>query len=268
MGVSLTRHLTLALTTLALFALTLLGVLYVPALSAWDAALVDACQTLRHQQLDSALVAITMLGDGVFASASMAIMVLGLLLFRQWWLGVYLSVVGLAANLSVPIIKLLTGRNRPQSLGGGLDSFSFPSGHATAATTLFGIAAVLLISQSPPRYRWWLVALAFVFICLVASSRVYLAVHWPSDVFAGILLGGTFVVAFAYQWVLAERPIRHKGFAILIVVGLLLAYTVHLYRAHSSELNRYQPMPDSAALLSTAASSAVLTAYQSKPKAF
>lgn len=66
--------------------------------------------------------------------------------------------------------------------------FSFPSGHTTLATLAYGLLAFLL-SMSFPRYRWIFAAAAAVLAFGVGLSRVYLAVHWTTDVAGGWLLG-------------------------------------------------------------------------------
>ena len=61
-------------------------------------------------------------------------------------------------------------------------SFSFPSGHAMGSMTL---AAVLTLLAWPTRWRWPVLAIAGAFALLVGASRVYLGVHYPSDILAG-----------------------------------------------------------------------------------
>ena len=61
-------------------------------------------------------------------------------------------------------------------------TYSFPSGHAMASTTL-GMALIILCW--PTRWRWPITVASLVFVLLVGASRVYLGVHYPSDILAG-----------------------------------------------------------------------------------
>ena len=81
-------------------------------------------------------------------------------------------------------------------------TYSFPSGHAMGSVTL-GVALTLLCWNS--RWRWWVFAAASTFIVLVGLSRIYLGVHYPSDILAGWAAGTAWVVAM-YQLVAREAP--------------------------------------------------------------
>jgi len=69
--------------------------------------------------------------------------------------------------------------------------FSYPSGHATAAVVLCG--AVVALAWPRPAWRWTMLLLAVVISGLVGFGRVYLGVHWPSDVVGGYLLSGVWL---------------------------------------------------------------------------
>ncbi|WP_411680881.1 phosphatase PAP2 family protein [Clostridium thailandense] len=62
----------------------------------------------------------------------------------------------------------------------GIDEYSFPSGHTTAA---FTVSAMISLFYPPATFLLMLLA------CLIGVSRIYLGVHYPSDVFAGVILG-------------------------------------------------------------------------------
>ena len=99
---------------------------------------------------------------------------------ERWWLWIALM---LSAPLCEWTLKQVFMRPRPENL-----SFSFPSGHSTAAAAFFG-AVIYLCGSLPPRRRDLVRALAALMIVLVGLARVILRAHWPSDVVAGFALG-------------------------------------------------------------------------------
>jgi undecaprenyl-diphosphatase len=66
--------------------------------------------------------------------------------------------------------------------------YSFPSGHAMSAVGIYGVVAAALIALYP-RARRPVIAAAIALIALIGLSRIYLGVHWPSDVIGGFLGG-------------------------------------------------------------------------------
>jgi membrane-associated phospholipid phosphatase len=129
---------------------------------------------------------------------------------KGWRRGALLTVVLLSgAGLLNGLLKFSFARVRPASyfnypLPG---SPSFPSGHALYAASLFGGLAVLLTARMENRllqFLVWLIAVAF--ILLVGISRVYLGVHYPSDVLAGYAIGIIWVTVVA----LGDRLITHR----------------------------------------------------------
>jgi len=72
--------------------------------------------------------------------------------------------------------------------------WSYPSGHAMMATICYGVLAYLLLSAYPRR-RSGVCALYALWLALTGFSRIYLGVHWPTDVLAGLLAGGCWLGA-------------------------------------------------------------------------
>jgi undecaprenyl-diphosphatase len=103
-----------------------------------------------------------------------------------------------AAVIGIPplvvLLKPLYARPRPDVVAhlDFVDSSSFPSGHALAASIFFGTLA-LIASRIvlDDLHRAAIVGSASIMIVLVALSRVYLGVHYPSDVVGGVLVGTT-----------------------------------------------------------------------------
>lgn len=120
--------------------------------------------------------------------------VLGVLaLARRWRDAGYLllSTVGGAVVLSA--IKAVVGRPRPEVVPHLATAFgpSFPSGHAfESAVVYLTLAALLLRVTAAPGLRRYFVAVAVLLSALIGLTRLYLGVHYPSDVLAG-WLGGT-----------------------------------------------------------------------------
>jgi undecaprenyl-diphosphatase len=116
---------------------------------------------------------------------------------------------GGAAVLGI-VLKGWFDRPRPDLVPHVVRAFneSFPSGHATGAAAVYLTLGVLLARSVPdPGAKLWLVAVAVAVTLLVAASRVYLGVHWPTDVLAGLAVGA----AWASLCWLVEVWLQRRG---------------------------------------------------------
>ena len=109
------------------------------------------------------------------------------------------------AFLSSELTKTFYDRPRPDLVphGAYVYSASFPSGHSTLSAATYLILAMLISSLETRRRTKALVfGLAGALLAAVGASRVYLGVHWPSDVLAGWCLGALWALAasFALRW--------------------------------------------------------------------
>ena len=111
---------------------------------------------------------------------------------RSYVIGLVSTVGG--AKISEVLIKILVERARPADVALlQLDTYSFPSGHATTAMALYGFLAYVLW-QLYPKWRLLIVTLSALLITGIGISRVYLGVHYPSDVIGGYLLGALWIL--------------------------------------------------------------------------
>ena len=143
------------------------------------------------------------------------VVLVGLFLYKKWWSEAILLAGNLAlTGILVALLKNVYQRPRPtiQHLveEGG---FSFPSGHALASTLVVG-ALVIIVSQrmQTVQTKRLLQGLLIAMILLIVMSRVYLGVHYPTDVLGSLLLGvGILYIEFPYydkvrfQWRFAGK---------------------------------------------------------------
>ena len=109
-------------------------------------------------------------------------------------------------------LKELVGRPRPpySILESSPVNPSFPSGHAFHALLFFGFLLIVLVGEEvkSPRLRMTLQGLLVFMILACGASRVYLGVHWPSDVLGGYLVGGFTLVVLLWL----RKMLRTRGF--------------------------------------------------------
>ncbi len=120
-----------------------------------------------------------------------------------------LALFGLASVIAgtgaMSLLKRGFDRPRPDLVEHGtlVHNASFPSGHSMMAAMVYLTLGILLArTQSKKRVRAFIVAISVIITLLVGISRVYLGVHWPTDVLAGWMLGGTWAILF---WLVAMR---------------------------------------------------------------
>jgi undecaprenyl-diphosphatase len=141
--------------------------------------------------LDVAMRVFTFMGSAPFVSGLVVLVTVWLLLRRaRTFAGIIVAVASVTVGLNL-LLKTLFHRPRPQLFYEipRPESFSFPSGHAMTSAAVYGILA-FVIARVHPRARAPLYVGASVLVLLVGISRVFLGVHWPTDVLAGFAAGG------------------------------------------------------------------------------
>ncbi|PVX85578.1 phosphatase PAP2 family protein [Paraburkholderia unamae] len=209
-------------------------------LVAVDRMLHKGLHGLRTPLVDHVMVAASELGDAA-VTIPVFLAVLSVLLVRREWRTAGYWIVAIAmAEASVKLIKFAVQRSRPVSIYEGIESFSFPSGHATLSIVIYGFLTYLVCRGHQKRAQFRIAVISGSVIALISISRLYLGVHWLSDILAGLSLGTAWIVFLSVAHHLRDRDTR--GSPVLLVVALVTLLTtavVHISLHHSADLVRY-----------------------------
>ncbi|MFV9510230.1 phosphatase PAP2 family protein [Tepidibacillus sp. LV47] len=168
-------------------------------LGMFDTIVTQYIQSFASPNVTKLMVFITQLGSGPILTLFLLI-VGGIFYFRyKKRRDVILLAGGLIGGALLNVaLKDLFRRSRPDIThlveAGG---YSFPSGHSMVSTTFYGILSYLLWIHLKERKKstWYVPILTIILILSIGISRIYLGVHFPSDVIAGFSAGGILVIA-------------------------------------------------------------------------
>jgi membrane-associated phospholipid phosphatase len=164
--------------------------------STFDRWLLLAMHDIASPVAGVVMEAFTFLGSGIGLTAVALLVGIWCVRRGQRRLALTLWGVGLAAELCNLLLKLAYVRVRPALWEDVrlLTTFSFPSGHAMNAAATLGMCAYV-IARVEPRWRTAAWCITPVLVAGVGLSRLYLGVHWPSDVLGGWAAGGLVLLA-------------------------------------------------------------------------
>jgi undecaprenyl-diphosphatase len=134
---------------------------------------------------------ITYFASATFLQLGYALLIVSYLLFKDYKRAVEIGIVGLGGYAVNYFMKLFFQRSRPlDPLIDPLKNFSFPSGHATSGFIFYGLLIYLIWKTNfPVFYKYVAAILLFLFALLIGFSRIYLRVHYFTDVMAGFCVG-------------------------------------------------------------------------------
>jgi undecaprenyl-diphosphatase len=198
LGVFLTVTLVLGLGALWIFAELANGVMAGTTLR-FDDAVLEWLHRHATAGWDQVAIQITAVGNGTSVAVISLVVCAFLWAFRQRGAVLLVIMAVIGADLGQSVLKLVFQRPRPelfviQTPYARPVSTSFPSGHATGAIALYLVLAYLLTRLGGTRpFRWIANGCAALLILGIGLSRIYLGVHYPSDVAAGYLIGFVWV---------------------------------------------------------------------------
>jgi len=157
-----------------------------------DLRIINLLQIFRTPNFSRFMLIVTSLGN-------VQIIIVGVLLIGLWsaytqkWHYLMATIISVAGSaIVVLVVKLLFHRPRPSLANSVIQAtgYSFPSDHSFIAFALYGLLTYFLLKQirsTPARIAVFILGVLVVF--LIGFSRLYLGVHWPSDVLAGYTFG-------------------------------------------------------------------------------
>ena len=182
-------------------------------IAAWDVALLAKIATLHSESATLFFLAITYLGEWYVVVSVFVLSTLAFLYYKQWFLILPFWFATGGAMATTFLLKHFIDRARPLDALIAETGSSMPSGHATIAVALYGFLTWYL-SRSERSGKKPDVPILVILIFLISFSRLYLGVHYPSDVLMGMFVGGTFlfIAISIVKMLLHKNETRQRSF--------------------------------------------------------
>lgn len=238
------------LATILIFAFGLTAVVFgtvinSSALATIDQTVLHTLKSLHTPWADHLMLYCSRLADAAVITTLILVVALFLAWQRHWrslmhWMaavafGLFAS-AALKYGLHIP---------RPPNQVPGLGPYSFPSGHTLRAVVLFGFLAVIIARSMRERWRWLPYSLAGLMIILVALSRLYLGVHWLSDILGSITLGMCWVAILGIAYYRHTRAEAHwLGLSLVSILIIAGASSAQTWNRHGLDLEHYMFKPE------------------------
>jgi undecaprenyl-diphosphatase len=174
----------------------------------FDEAVLQWVAARRSPLVDHLMLEATTLGNAAVLVVVVAIAMLFLWLSGHRWSVLLLLLGGVGGTVINSILKYSLGRPRPEVVAALTDVLtpSFPSGHAMNSLIMYGAVAYIVGRLEPTvRMQRWTWALAALLIASIGASRIYLGVHYPTDVIAGFVAGVGWLIFIAAGIATLER---------------------------------------------------------------
>jgi membrane protein DedA with SNARE-associated domain/membrane-associated phospholipid phosphatase len=224
------------------FILTCIALFYLLSLSVYQGSqnifinkvIFHLFRSLRTSGADNIMLCLSFLGEKEVLLPLSLTLFAWLAYSKRMHTACHVLFAGLFATASITLAKHVAHSPRPWGVidSGYSSHFSFPSGHTTLAIIYYVGLALLLIRlyHIPQRYHKIIYTLAGIIISAVFISRLYLGVHWLTDIIGSALLGtALLMLVFLSYNRKSEKNISPKGVIITILVTLFITYSSSVY---------------------------------------
>lgn len=203
----------------------------------------ELLRSLRHTQGDKVMMAFTILGSAnVLIPAGLGILV-WLMVIKKWRAALHWLIV-MSLGVIIPVLlKHVIFSPRPTGLLNGPTSNSFPSGHTFLSLVYFGFLASLFSTHLKNGLKNLPYYIASFIIVLVALSRLYLGVHWVTDVVGSLALGLCCIVAvlLSYRRNISQN-INLMWFGITVITLTILSWCIYFVPHYEKMLINHTPI--------------------------
>jgi membrane protein DedA with SNARE-associated domain len=189
------------------------------------------------------MLSLTLFGEKSILLPTIFVVIIWLTVTKRYYMAWHVLMLGVLTVGSTEVIKHYVHSVRPWGTQSPPLSFSFPSGHAVLVTTFF-MGFALLLSQAYPSRQKFFCYSALIFAFLVSISRIYLGVHWFTDVFAGWLLSAALLLFVSISYnrkkinnSLPPRLIRATLLTLLIAYGIAFLHYFERYQKQTSMID-------------------------------
>ncbi len=171
----------------------------------FDKNISDGIHSMVSPASTRVMQVITFFGSANFLFPAYIVLIVFYLLTKKRRLALDITMIGLSSTGILFLLKDLFKRQRPlDPLISNVTGFSFPSGHSFSSFTFFGLLIYITwMSEIKKVWKIIIAILLFAVAACIAFSRVYLRVHFPSDVIAGFCL--------SLVWLMVSLWILHKA---------------------------------------------------------
>jgi len=200
-------------------------------------------QTLRSPLGDRLMIITTQIGDGRVLYSFTLLLSLVLLVRRRWRAAVHWLLTVVIVGLLTEALKQYTSVARPPLLDNSLMNYAFPSAHASLSVAVFGFLAVLMARELRSNWHWVPYSSAVFLAVAISFSRLYLGVHWLSDILAGWSLGLVWVALMGIAYRRHPAPaVSTRILAPVALLALVLITAVHSSQKLDRDLALYRPL--------------------------
>jgi membrane-associated phospholipid phosphatase len=212
-----------------------------------DVRFMNLIAALRSIATANFFLLFTLLGNWQFIISLGVVIIVVLILLKEKRKSFFLAIGVIGGGIVYSILKLIIHRTRPD-IGFSLiprSGYAFPSGHATISLIFYGTICCGLLRTLKIRWLKILsIILTIILIFLIGFSRIYLGVHWVSDVLAGWALGMAFLILLITFFIQQEKfkpekrteNIIPKRFVLLILIFLFVlesGFFYYFYKKYS-----------------------------------